>query len=742
VLSQGAARRLLALILGLYMLLGLSMSLIVPLGEVPDELDHFLYGRYLARERAFPPLSAVAAENPTMEANQPPLYYVMQSLATGWVKQGAPFEPAQNSCFSFETDDAGRQTFYVHTAAEGLPYTGDVLAFHLGRALSLLLGGAAVVLTYGLGRLILPGDRRAALLGAALLGFNPQFIFITSGVNNDVLTAVLGAAIVFLAALAWQRPRVIIFVLLGTAVGLGLLTKAGLFALWPVALLAAAAPLVHLFFTPQGAGRPWRQVFHDALLPLSLVGGIPLLLSGWWYVRTARLYGDPLAWRVHLAAKGPFVLREGGFGLNDLAEFASLHFRSYWALFGWLNVAVPAWVYGLLALLVGLGFVGLLGGTLNCLHERYKRCPFDLAALGLSALAVMATYVSLLRYVQTINWSGYQGRLAFAAAAPTAALLGAGLMYLAQRAAGTKRLWLGGLMMWSGPLFLLGLAAAGVLVLLPAAYSQPGIYQPAGLQKTCARFEGGLLLDGFAAPERISPGETLMLTLAAYGMDGQEGEGVLAAELRGDAGELWATGKTAVTWSSGETVTATIPLAVSAAATPGRATLLVGLRDAAGRWQAAESANGRDLELPLALDTVKLPAPSIRSTPQVSLDADLDGQMRLLGYDIEGDSDMLEVTLHWTALQSMSEDFTTFVHLLDAEGRLLAQADGPPDYPTAVWDVGEVVLDLKRLALPPGLPDGPLQLMAGAYRWRDGERLDEAVTLETFTPHPPPGGAK
>jgi hypothetical protein len=145
----------------------------------------------------------------------------------------------------------------------------------------------------------------------------------------------------------------------------------------------------------------------------------------------------------------------------------------------------------------------------------------------------------------------------------------------------------------------------------------------------------------------------------------------------------------------------------------------------------------------LALDTVKLPAPpSVRSTPQVSLDADLDGQMRLLGYDIEGDSDMLEVTLHWTALQSMSEDFTTFVHLLDAEGRLLAQADGPPDYPTAVWDVGEVVLDLKRLALPPGLPDGPLQLMAGAYRWRDGERLDEAVTLETFTPHPPPGGAK
>jgi len=735
--SPRGARPWLALILLLYLFLGAGMSLVVPLAEAPDELDHYLYGRYLARERAFPPLSPVAAENPTMEANQPPLFYAVQAAATGWIGHGEALELAQNNCFSFDPDDAGRQTFYVHTFAEAAPFAGPALAFRAGRLLSVLLGALAVVLAYALGRLAAPGDARVGLLAAALLAFNPQFLFISASVNNDVLTAVLGVAIVTLSALAWERPRPATFALLDTVVGLGLLTKAGLFAVWPVALLAAAAPLARLPFAPRGTERPWRAALRSSLLPLALVGGIPLLLAGWWYVRATRLYGDPLAWRVHLAAKGPFVLREGRFGLQDLGEFVDLHFRSAWALFGWLNVAVPGWVYAVLALLVIAAAAGLLWAVAACLR-RGEPCTLSLPTLGLSALAVLATYVSLLRYVQTINWSGYQGRLAFAAAAPVAVLLAAGLSFLAGRAETTHppRSWLARLLRWLPPGFLLVLSAAALLLVLPAAYPRQGIFQIAGLSPACARFAPGLLLDGFQAPLRAAPGERVAVTLATYGMAGQSGEGVLTVELRGDGGELWGTGETAVSWQPGQTVTTSVPLAVDGEAAPGRATLFAGLRGAGGNWAAGRSANGRDLPQPLALDTLKIPAPAVTATPQTAVGVDLEGTLRLEGYDLAREDGDLAVTLYWSALGAPAAEHTTYVHLLDADGRLLAQDDGQPGggkYPTSIWDTGEVVLDRKLLALPAPLPPGPLRLVAGAYLLPEGASLGEEVPLQTVT---------
>ena len=130
--EQGrAAPRWLWSILAVYTLLALAMSLTVPLGESPDELDHFLYLRYLANERAFPPLSAVAAENPTMEANQPPLYYALGAAFVGWVDMREPLELAQNECFSFDPADRGSpdvlcaqraRSAAIRRHASGLPF--------------------------------------------------------------------------------------------------------------------------------------------------------------------------------------------------------------------------------------------------------------------------------------------------------------------------------------------------------------------------------------------------------------------------------------------------------------------------------------------------------------------------------------------------------------------------------------------------------------------------------------------
>ena len=102
------------------------------------------------------------------------------------------------------------------------------------------------------------------------------------------------------------------------------------------------------------------------------------------------------------------------------------------------------------------------------------------------------------------------------------------------------------------------------------------------------------------------------------------------------------------------------------------------------------------------------------------------GQIELLGYDTSSNEDVLAITLHWRCLQPPDADYTVFVHLLDANGQVVAQHDGQPQggsYPFSVCDAGEVVIDEHPLTLPPGLPPGDYRLRVGLYRLETGERL-------------------
>ncbi len=111
-------------------------------------------------------------------------------------------------------------------------------------------------------------------------------------------------------------------------------------------------------------------------------------------------------------------------------------------------------------------------------------------AILFPALAVLIVYASLFRYIQTINWSGYQGRLAYTAAAPMAVLLAVGLLKLA----GPRLAQVVGVALFVLSLFSL------TLVIAPA-YPRPQIYQPSPQAVTfapvCARFQAGLEIEAY-----------------------------------------------------------------------------------------------------------------------------------------------------------------------------------------------------------------------------------------------------
>lgn len=111
------------------------------------------------------------------------------------------------------------------------------------------------------------------------------------------------------------------------------------------------------------------------------------------------------------------------------------------------------------------------------------------------------------------------------------------------------------------------------------------------------------------------------------------------------------------------------------------------------------------------------------------VEANLGNQIRLLGYEVPDSLSPgaeFDVTLYWEGQRPLENHYIVFVHLLDADDKLVASHDGPPmdrRYPTEAWLTGDVVPDTHHLVLDPQIPVGTYRLQVGMYLWPEGERL-------------------
>lgn len=106
------------------------------------------------------------------------------------------------------------------------------------------------------------------------------------------------------------------------------------------------------------------------------------------------------------------------------------------------------------------------------------------------------------------------------------------------------------------------------------------------------------------------------------------------------------------------------------------------------------------------------------------LGINLGDRVTLLGYDLERREGEIILAFHWQARREMGEDYTVFLHLLEGE-EIVAQADSQPqdgDYPTSIWDEGEVIIDEHRLTTEE-LSPGEYDLWVGIYLLETMERL-------------------
>ncbi len=340
-------RLALPLLLAAFVALALAYSMVIPLGEAPDEVSHWAYVQYLIAHHRLPkPEGAVLGES-----HQPPLYYALNALATFWIPQ-SDFQPIANPDFSF--DNPATPNLLLHPQRENFPYRADALAWHLARLLSVAMGAITVWATWHIASVLLPNEAWLALGAAAFVAFLPEFTFISAVVNNDNGVIALTSLSVLQILRVAQRPwRARDAAILGALLGLAALTKLSGLVVW---LFVA---LVFLFLA-------WRRgEWKRTLIHATLCFGVAGVIVAPWLMYNWANYGDPLGWSLVLAVT---PLRRTPLTLNDLVYvIASGLYTSFWGRFGGaLHLRMSDAIY----IALGAWSLVALGGWVRWARER------------------------------------------------------------------------------------------------------------------------------------------------------------------------------------------------------------------------------------------------------------------------------------------------------------------------------------------------------------------------------------
>jgi len=195
-------------------------------------------------------------------------------------------------------------------------------------------------------------------------------------------------------------------------------------------------------------------------------------------------------------------------------------------------------------------------------------------------------------------------------------------------------------------------------------------------------------------------------------------------------------------WTPGITVTDRYLLFPPVDLPVGRYHLDLALHLPSGQPVCSQARSAAECRLPLA--SLYRPATVSTEAPQPDhfLRLTFGDGIELAGYDapdwaVRGEP--FRVALYWhavcsearseaecRAVEPIAADYKVFVHLLTADGRLLAQDDSEPvawTYPTSRWRAGEYIMDEHWLTLPPDAPRGVVWLSVGLYDPASGARL-------------------
>ncbi len=735
--------RALVFILIAFIALGIVYSVVTPIFEAGDEVWHYPFVQHLATGHGLPIQDPNVKTLWEQEGGQPPLYYAISALATFWIDtRDLPERLWLNPHARIGIPlDFGNKNLVVHTSAENFPWHNTALAVHLIRLLSILMSAGTVALTY-LWALEFKPNKTLAAFAATFVAFNPMFLFISASVNNDNLATMFATlSLLLMARLITRGATLRQFIVLGIVLGLGALTKISNLGLLGV----AAGVFAYLLWQSRkgegekGRGGEIHPFIHSPIHPLAIIKGVLLsaliviLIAFWWYARNWIVYGDPSAFNLWVQIAGGRPTPMTILGLFN--EFQGFRI-SFWGNFGGVNIIAPEWVYSLLDLFTVLALIGLLIGA-------WRRAIPGL--LALPALWFVLINLSLVRWTWLTMAS--QGRLIFPAIGAMAMLFAYGLAQF--RIQNSEFRIQNHALLFSFSFFLFTFALLSPFALIAPTYSLPPRFADESRvpNHTQIIFDDRAELMGYSlAQKTIAPGNELPITLywrARERMGEDFSAGIRIIDARGNVVGRWDAfpGRGLYPtrlWQIGEIIADEyrVPLALDARGPSGARVDVTLYRRAPLENLTARDPRGNTITPTIARFKI---AGESRVPIENPVRYEFADQLALVGQAVARSDESLQVKLFWQARVAMDEDYTVFVHLEDANGKLVAQKDDQPQqgtYPTSLWSANEIIADEYALTIPRDAPPGDYRIVIGVYRADDGTRLPvnsgDSITLSTL----------
>ncbi len=727
-----------------YILLASVYSITTPIFEASDELWHYPMVKYLADNGLqLPPQDPLNPGPWRQEGSQPPLYYMIAAVLTSGIDT-SDMDTIRRSNPHADIGiirPDGNVNMMVHNAElEAFPWQGTVLAIHIVRFFSVMLGLGTVWVTYLLAKEILPDVELAQLGAAALVGFLPMFLFISGSVNNDNLSNFLGNLLILLIVRllkVTERPHWRSYILLGIVTGAGLLAKFNIGFLIPIVALALLITSLRL--------RDWRPIIIGGALSAALT----IAIAGWWYWRNFQLYGDPTGLNMFLDVVGRRAVPANAAQIwSERSSFT----QAFWGFFGGMNVALPDTIYLIFNLIGGLGLLSALAYVIVVLVRPQRmnkswRIEHWLAA-SVTVFWPVVSFISYLRW--TAETPASQGRLMFGALSCIILWLTVGLIWwLPQR---IRPLLIGGT-----TAYFLIIAIITPFVFIAPAYAKPealadipadidnsSVFTPPITFQSREENQAGRvnLLYAYTTTEQVYPEDYAEITLGwqvkeAFAQNWSvfvhlvtpDGVIISQRDIYPGGGTLATTDLPAdYIWQ--DTIAVWVPATAYA---PQQLDIQVG-------WYNLQTGErlmiDADNETQSVANIELLPREDNPSNVPNPIRVNFGNQIELVGYELTDLSpeagDSIELTLYWRALQKMNIDYKVFTSIIDPPTLTkYAAADGMPvnwQAPTSSWEVGTIIEDTHTLTIDPNALPGIYEVELGLYKETDGQRL------RVFTP--------
>jgi 4-amino-4-deoxy-L-arabinose transferase-like glycosyltransferase len=368
------------LIVFLALLIRIPWMFLVPHIEAPDENTHFWVIKFIVSNLRLPDYHAVMSVGPeAVYGSIPQLGYLPHIL---FLKVISGFVTVQQ---------------WLYAARLG----------------SVLMGLIVVTAAYYIGKILFAPNRFAALALPLMVTFHPQFVFVTSYINNDATAAALSAVILLLLinALKTGLNRAnMIYLSIGCS--WLILSKYSGYCV-PITTSIILLLVVYLH----------RNKLKEQFILLACMALIILFLTSWWFLRNYfQFEGDitgvktmhsiwTLTYHRYLQSFASPI------GVVLSTRFWRMLFFSFWGWFGYMTRDLPRLIYYGYLIFVILAFLCFI-------RENFKH---KISQPWLVLIVCFVINLAVCVYGTYSGVAGPQGRYLFPSEIPIMAMLIAGL---------------------------------------------------------------------------------------------------------------------------------------------------------------------------------------------------------------------------------------------------------------------------------------------------------------------------